>query len=223
MSLVNPKDLILGCTFADIEHLVIANALNAIAKLLIEKGDKEAVFNQILPISLDYLTKHLTHEERVMENAFEYWIEEEGYGDIYEDLKRQFWEYLKSIGKDFSNYEFKDFMTFKTNIENDNPQVKEILRWWQLIENQKHGHKSIAQQLTRELERINPNSPPKKIAQELGMIVSYILSRVLKLDRKYVEFFREKNIPACFEKPLIPDKEVVEILKGILGDEFVFI
>jgi hypothetical protein len=41
------------------------------------------------------------------------------------------------------------------------------------------------------LERINPEENPKKIAAELGLIISYILSRVLKLDKKYVEFYKE--------------------------------
>ena len=221
MVLVNPKDLILDCRFADVEHLVIANALNAIGKLLIQKNDKKTVFDTILPLSLDYLSKHLLHEERVLENAFEYWVEEQGLGDLYEELKRKFWEFLKARGKDFQTYEFKDFVEFEDSLRETDPKIKELLKWWQLIENQKQGHKHIDKDLKEALERINPDSPPKSIASQLGMVVSYVLNRVLKLDKKYVDFYRENNIPACEEKPLLPPPEVVETLKEILGEDFV--
>ena len=221
MVLVNPRDLILDCRFADVEHLVIANALNAIGKLLIQKNDKKTVFDTILPLSLDYLSKHLLHEERVLENAFEYWVEEQGLGDLYEELKRKFWEFLKARGKDFKNYEFKDFVEFRDSLGDIDQKTEELLKWWQLIENQKQGHKHIDKDLKEALEKINPDSPPKAIASQLGMVVSYVLNRVLKLDKKYVDFYRENNIPACEEKPLLPPQEVIETLKGILGEDFV--
>jgi hypothetical protein len=113
MTLDNPNDLILGCTFADIEHSVIANALNAIGKLLME-NQKQMVFDKVFPLSLDYLQKHLSHEKRVLINAFEYWIEEMGWRDIYEDLKKRFRQFLKEKGKDLTDYTYKDFMEFKT-------------------------------------------------------------------------------------------------------------
>ena len=221
MLLVNPKDLILECRFADTEHLVIANALNAIGNLLIYKQDKDKVFKEVLPLSMDYLSKHLLHEERVLENAFEYWVEEQGLGDLYENLKIQFWEFLKRKGKTLKNYEFRDFMEFKNSLREDSEDIKTILKWWKLIENQKHGHKNVANSLQRELEKINPDSPPKNIASQLGMVVSYVLNRVLKLDKKYVEFYKENGIPACEEKPLLPPPEVVQTLKEILGKDFV--
>ena len=221
MILVNPQDLILGCRFADVEHVVIANALNAIGKLLIQKQDKETVFNDILPLSMDYLSKHLLHEEKVLENAFEYWVEEKGLVDLYEDLKRRFWEFLKVKGKDFDNYEFKDFIEFIDSLEQGYSQLEEIIKWWKLIENQKHGHRDIAQKLEEELKKINPQSPPKTIASQLGMIISYILTRVMKLDKKYVDFYKKNGIPACDDKPLIPDSEVLNLLKEILQEDFI--
>lgn len=219
MTLVNPKDLILNCDFADAEHLVIANALNAIGKLLLQ-NEKDLVFNTVLPTSLDYLQKHLYHEERVLINAFEFWIEEIGWGDIYENLKMKFRNFLNSKGKDLDNYEYRDFMDFKTQLGFDKEEI-EILKWWQLVENQKHGHKNVANHLMEELKKIDTSAEPKKIVADLGMVISYVLSRVLKLDKKYVDFYREKGIPACGEKPLLPPAEVVQMLKEILKGEFV--
>jgi len=215
MDIINPQELMLGCPFADTEHTVIAKALNAIAKsIALEK--KEFAFNTLLPTALDYLERHLIHEEKVLENAFLFWAEENGLGDVYEDFYKDFYNFLKGHGKDFSNYSYRDFITFFEDFKRSHPEAEELFEWLNLIEHQKKGHKNIIELLQKELEKIDPLAESKRILEQLGIAVSFVLNRVLKMDRKYVEFYKRYSIAACEEKAILPPTEVIELIEDIL-------
>jgi len=215
MNIINPKELMLGCPFADTEHTVIAKALNAIAKS-IALGERELAFNTLLPTALDYLERHLTHEEKVLENALLFWAEENGLGDVYENFYKNFYNSLKGLGKDFSNYDYRDFIAFFEDFKKSYPEAEELFEWLNLIEHQKKGHQNIVDLLQKELEKIDPLAEPKRILEQLGIAVSFVLNRVLKMDRKYVEFYKRYSIPACEEKAILPPAKIIELIEDIL-------
>ncbi len=216
--LVKVEELTLGCPFADNEHKVIADALNATAKAL-SKGHRTLVFETLLPSALDYLDKHLTHEERVLHNAILYWAEEKNLGDQLEEFYFQFQKHLRGRGKDLTSYGFGDFLLFLEEFSMD-LRLKELVK---LLEHQRKGHRSVRETLKRELSKIDPSEEPKRLVEQLGVAVSFVLNRVLKLDRKYVEFYKEYGIPACGEKPLLPPAEVVRLIEKILKEEEEFV
>ncbi|RTZ60152.1 MAG: hypothetical protein DSZ31_02575 [Gammaproteobacteria bacterium] len=218
MTLISREELLLGCSFADVEHGIIADALNAIAKA-IAMGEKEFAFKTLLPASLDYLEKHLTHEEKVLENAFFYWAEERNYGDLYEEFFGNFHNYLIEKDKNLKEYTYRDFLEFAEAFKVKYPKEEEFFRILELIEHQKHGHKNVSRLLRKELSKIDPSEEPKRIVEQLGVALSFVLNRVLKMDRKYVEFYRNYNIPACEEKPLYPPKEVLELIESVLKND----
>jgi hemerythrin len=215
MQLIDPRELLLNCPFADVEHLIIGNALNALATL-IEQGKKEEAFDDLLPAVLDYLQKHLTHEERVLENAFSVWCEENDFCELYESFKN----YLKTTISEGETDSYSTFLKVLETFKEKYPDKKDFFDVLELVEHQKYGHKNIVNILLQELKILDVNESPKKIIQQLGLILSFILNRVLKLDSRYVEFYRKYNLPACEERPYAP-QEVIELLKNILGDEFV--
>ncbi|NPB04925.1 MAG: hypothetical protein GXO08_00870, partial [Aquificae bacterium] len=201
--------------FADAEHGVIAKALNAIAKAL-ARGDRDLAFNKLLPAALEYLDRHLTHEERVLENAILYWAEEKGLGDELESFYQSFRRYLRLKGKSENDYSYKDFLEFSYETGfTDSPLFKLV----DLLEHQKKGHAAVKNQLLEELSKINPEEEPKRILAELGLAVSFVLNRVLKLDKKYVDFYKRYGIPACGEKPLLPPPEVLRLVEKVLKEE----
>jgi len=208
--LVSPKELLLGCKFADVEHTVIANALNAIAKL-VKEGEREKAFKELLPLSLDYLHNHLTHEERVLENAIFYWAEEKGYEEFLD-------EFLKAR-LDLNDY--KKFLNWLEEFKTKYNPPDEVIENLKLLAQQKYSHNQVISLLREELKRIDPASEPKRILEQLGITLSFVLNRVLKSDKKYVEFYEKNKIPACEERPLLPPPEVLRTIKTILGRDFV--
>ena len=217
MILVNPEELKLGCSFADFEHSVIAKALNAVAKAL-SVGQKGLAFDTLLPSALDYLEKHLTHEERVLENAFLYWAEDVGYGDLYGEFFRSFRNFLRERGKDLGKHTFGDFVEFLETFKGKHPKAEEFFQILELIEHQKKGHQSVVQMLKGELSKIDPSQEPKRIVEQLGVALSFVLNRVLKMDSKYVEFYKKYEIPACEEKPISPPPEVLKLIEELLEE-----
>jgi len=215
MQLINPRELLLNCPFADVEHLIIGNALNALATL-IEKGKKEEAFDDLLPAVLDYLQKHLTHEEKVLEHAFTIWCEENGYCELYEAFK----EYLKNAISEGESDSYSTFLKVLETFKEHYPDKEDFFKVLELVEHQKYGHRHIVNLLLHELKILDVNEAPKRIVQQLGLILSFVLNRVLKLDSKYVEFYKKYNLPACEDKPYAPS-EILELLKNILGEDFV--
>ncbi len=208
--LVSHEELLLGCKFADVEHTVIANALNAIAKL-VREGEKEKAFNGLLPVSLDYLHHHLTHEERVLENSIFYWAEEKGYEDFLDEFQTA----------RLNLEDYKGFLNWLERFKTEHEPPDEVVETLKLLAQQKYSHTQVISLLKEELKKINPSSEPKRILEQLGIKLSFVLNRVLKSDKKYVEFYERNNIPACEERPFLPPPEILETLRNILGKDFV--
>jgi hemerythrin len=207
--LISPEELLLGCKFADVEHTAVANALNATAKL-VREGEKEFALKKFLPDSLDYLNKHLTHEERVLEHAIVYWAEEKGLEEFLD-------EFLRAR---LNLADYKGFLNWLEKFKETKNPPPEMVETLKLLAQQKYSHTQIISLLKEELGKIDPKSEPKRILEQLGIKLSFVLNRVLKSDRKYVEFYERNNIPACEERPLLPPEEFLKTLKDILGENY---
>ncbi len=203
--LINPKEILIGCPFADFEHVVIVNLLNATAKLS-QTGKRKRTVEVFLPTLVNYLNAHLTHEEKITESAVIFWAEERELEGFLEKFltERDNVNDIKQLGEWLSRI---------------NPP-KEVEKVVKLLVQQRFSHKNIISVVENELSKINPESSPKRIVEQLGILSSFLINRITKTDKKFKEFFEEYGLPACRTKPLEPPDELLKEAEEILGGDF---
>jgi len=208
--LIKPEELLLNCNFADAEHITIANTLNAIRTAAVKK-EFNLVSKTLFPFFTDYLHKHLEHEERVFETALVWWIDEFGNDALLE-------RYLKDKAN-FSDYRF--FLNWAEDVERQYNPPQEFMDVLKVLGQQKFSHIKISTLLEEELNISNGGVlEGKKIIELLGILHSFLLNRILKSDKQYVEFYKKYNIPACGENPLLPPENITRLLKEILKEKY---